>query len=330
MKSQFDQFTGKKILITGGLGFVGSNLARSLVGLGASVTLVDSLDPSCGSNRTNISDISDQIDINIADVRDLNTMIHFVKGKHFLFNLAGRTSHIDSMTNPLEDMDINCRAQIAILESCRKENPEIRVVFASTRQIYGKPERLPVDESHGLHPVDVNGINKMAGESFHMLYSRVHGICACSLRLTNTYGPGMRIKDARQTFLGVWIRNALEGQTFEIWEGKQRRDFTYIDDCVGALLLAANCPKANGEVFNLGGSEVVSLKEVANMIREIEPLARFELCSYPPDRKTIDIGDYFADFSKIRDRLGWSPQIDLRSGLRKTIDYYRKNLTSYI
>jgi UDP-glucose 4-epimerase len=330
MKFHFDQFTGKKILITGGLGFVGSNLARSLVGLGASVTLVDSLDPSCGGNRTNISDISDQIDINIADVRDLNTMIHFVKGKHFLFNLAGRTSHIDSMINPLEDMDINCRAQIAILESCRKENPEIRVVFASTRQIYGKPERLPVDESHGLHPVDVNGINKMAGESFHMLYSRVHGICACSLRLTNTYGPGMRIKDARQTFLGVWIRRALEGQTFEIWEGKQRRDFTYIDDCVGALLLAANCPKANGEVFNLGGSEVVSLKEVGNMIREIEPLARFELCSYPPDRKTIDIGDYFADFSKIRDRLGWSPQIDLRSGLRKTIDYYRKNLTSYI
>jgi len=330
MKFQFDQFTGKKILITGGLGFVGSNLARSLVGLGASVTLVDSLDPSCGGNRTNISDISDQIDINIADVRDLNTMIHFVKGKHFLFNLAGRTSHIDSMTNPLEDMDINCRAQIAILESCRKENPEIRVVFASTRQIYGKPERLPVDESHALHPVDVNGINKMAGESFHMLYSRVHGICACSLRLTNTYGPGMRIKDARQTFLGVWIRRALEGQTFEIWEGTQRRDFTYIDDCVGALLLAANCPKANGEVFNLGGSEVVSLKEVGNMIREIEPLVRFELCSYPPDRKAIDIGDYFADFSKIRDRLGWSPQIDLRSGLQKTIDYYRKNLTSYI
>jgi len=330
MRFQFDQFIGKNVLITGGLGFVGSNLARSLIGFGASVTLVDSLDPTCGGNRANITDIADQIDINIADVRDLNTMTHFVKGKHFLFNLAGRTSHIDSMTDPVEDMDINCRAQIAILESCRKENPKIRVVFASTRQIYGKPERLPVDESHAVHPVDVNGINKMAGESYHMLYRRVHGIWACSLRLTNTYGPGMRIKDARQTFLGVWIRRALEGQTFEIWEGGQRRDVTYIDDCVCALLLAANCPKADGEIFNLGSSEVVTLKEMGNIIREIEPLARFELCSYPPDRKAIDIGDYFADFSKIRDRLGWSPQIDLRSGIRKTIEYYRKNLTSYI
>jgi UDP-glucose 4-epimerase len=330
MRFQFDQFTGKNVLITGGLGFVGSNLARSLVALGARVTLVDNLDPACGGNRLNIADIADEIDIHIADVRDFSTKTYLVKGKHFLFNLAGRTSHIDSMSDPLEDIDTNCRAQIAILESCRKENPVIRVVFASTRQIYGKPERLPVDESHALHPVDVNGINKIAGESYHMLYSRVHGICACSLRLTNTYGPGMRIKDARQTFLGIWIRRALEGQAFEIWEGGQRRDFTYIDDCTRALLLAATSPKAEGEIFNLGGCEVVTLKEVGNMIREIEPLARYQLCSYPPERKSIDIGDYYADFSKIQNRLGWRPQTDLRSGLQKTMEYYRKHLTSYL
>ena len=323
-------YAGKKILITGGLGFIGSNLARRLLGLGARITLVDSLIPEYGGNHANVVDFANKVSISITDVRDPHAMRHLIKGQDFLFNLAGQTSHLDSMADPHTDLEINCRAQLSILEACRSENPGIRVVFASTRQIYGKPDWLPVDENHMIRPTDVNGIYKLAGEWYHILYSRVHGIRACWLRLTNTYGPGMRIKDARQTFLGIWIRKALEGQAFEIWEGGQKRDFTYIEDCVDALLLAAAFPEAEGEIFNLGGCEVVTLRELGDLLREVEPLARYELHTFPADRKAIDIGDFYADFSKIRDRLGWRPQTDLRSGLQKTVEYYRNHMASYI
>ena len=323
-------FAEKKILITGGLGFIGSNLARRLVQEGAKVTLVDSLIPEYGGNRANIADFSDRVEVNISDVRDPHAMSHLVVEKDYLFNLAGQTSHLDSMTDPHTDLEINCRAQLSILEACRQQNPGIRVVFASTRQIYGRPDVLPVDENHLLRPTDVNGINKMAGEWYHILYSQVYGIRACSLRLTNTYGPGMRIKDARQTFLGIWIRKLLEGQSFEIWGGKQKRDFTYVEDCVDALLLAAVRPEAPGEIFNLGGCEVVTLREVGDLIKKIEPHARYELRTFPVERKAIDIGDFYADFSKIQNRLGWSPRTDLREGLQKTLDYYRQHLKSYL
>ena len=330
MAGQHHRYADQRVLITGGLGFIGSNLARRLVGLGAKVTLADSLIPEYGGNRANIADIKSRVEVNIADVRDPHAMSHLVRGQDFLFNLAGQTSHLDSMTDPHTDLEINCRAQLSILEACRRENPAIRVVFASTRQIYGKPDHLPVDENHLLRPTDVNGINKMAGEWYHILYSRVYGIRACSLRLTNTYGPGMRIKDARQTFLGIWIRKVLEGQPFEIWEGGQRRDFTYVDDCVEAMLLAASHPEAEGEIFNLGGCEVVTLKETGDLLCQLESKARYEQRSFPAERKAIDIGDFYADFSKIRNRLGWSPQVDLRTGLKKTLDYYRKYLPEYL
>jgi UDP-glucose 4-epimerase len=323
-------YKSKSVLITGGLGFIGSNLARQLVGEGAKVTLLDSLIPEYGGNRANIADIASQVEVNVADVRDPHAMSHLVRGQDFLFNLAGQTSHLDSMTDPQTDLEINCRAQLSILEACRRENPAIRVVFASTRQIYGKPDRLPVDENHILRPTDVNGINKMAGEWYHILYSRVYGIRACSLRLTNTYGPGMRIKDARQTFLGIWIRKVLEGQPFEIWEGGQKRDFTYVDDCVEALLLAAAHPGADGEIFNLGGCEVVTLKETGDLLCQLEPKAWYEQRSFPSERKVIDIGDFYADFSKIRNQLGWSPRVDLKTGLKNTLDYYRNRLPEYL
>lgn len=323
-------WAGAKVLVTGGLGFIGSNLARRLVGEGAEVTLVDSLIPEYGGNRANIANFKDRVDVNIADVRDPHAMGHLIQNKDYLFNLAGQTSHLDSMTDPHTDLEINCQAQLSILEACRLRNPSIRVVFASTRQIYGKPDRLPVDEKHLLRPTDVNGINKMAGEWYHILYSQVYGIRACSLRLTNTYGPGMRIKDARQTFLGIWVRRILEDKPFEIWGGEQKRDFTYVDDCVDALLLAATRPEVEGQIFNLGGCEVVTLKEVGDLLQRIEPRARHELRSFPPERKAIDIGDFYADFSKIQHQLGWAPRIDLRTGLAKTLTYYRQHLNAYL
>jgi UDP-glucose 4-epimerase len=234
------------VLVTGGLGFIGSNLARRLVQLGAEVLLIDSLVPEYGGNLFNIAGIEDRVTVNISDVRDEHSLRYLVRDRDYLFNLAGQTSHLDSMQDPFTDLEINCRAQLSILEVCRRHNPSVKVVFASTRQIYGRPDYLPVDEQHLLRPVDVNGINKMAGEWYHILYNNVHGVRAAALRLTNTIGPHMRVKDARQTFVGVWIRNLLEDRDIEVWGGDQLRDFTYVDDAVDALLLAALSGDANG------------------------------------------------------------------------------------
>ena len=267
--------------------------------------------------------------MNISDVRDEHSMRYLVQGQDFLFNLAGQTSHLDSMQDPYTDLEINCRAQLSILEACRKHNPGIKIVFASTRQIYGKPDYLPVDEQHLLRPVDVNGINKMAGEWYHILYNNVYGIRSCALRLTNTYGPRMRVKDARQTFLGVWIRLLAEGKPFEVWGGEQLRDFTYVDDAVEALLLAAASDAANGEVFNLGGDRVVSLKELADLTSRRTEEVHYDP-RLPDDRKRIDIGDYYADDRLIRKMLGWEPKTPLRRGLAETIRFYRAHLERYL
>jgi UDP-glucose 4-epimerase len=323
-------FEGRNVLITGGLGFIGSDLAARLVDLGAHVTLVDSLIPEYGGNLFNIAGIEGRVKVNISDVRDDHSMRYLVQGQDYLFNLAGQTSHLDSMQDPYTDLEINCRSQLSILEVCRKYNPQIKVVFASTRQIYGKPDYLPVDEKHLLRPVDVNGINKMAGEWYHILYNNVYGIRACALRLTNTIGPRMRVKDARQTFLGVWIRLLIEGKAFEVWGGEQLRDFTYVDDAVEAFLMAAASDESNGQIFNLGGDCVISLKDLASLIIQVNGGGEYIIHSYPTDRKRIDIGDYYADFSRIRSGLGWEPKISLRDGLSRTLAYYREHLQKYL
>jgi len=320
-----------KVLITGGLGFIGANLARRLVDLGACVTLVDSLIPEYGGNLFNIADIEDKVKVNISDVRDVHSMRYLVQGQDVLFNLAGQTSHMDSMQDPETDLEINCRAQLSILETCRRYNPDIKIVFASTRQIYGKPDYLPVDEHHPLRPTDVNGINKMAGEWYHILYNNVYGLRACALRLTNTYGPRMRVKDARQTFLGIWLRLLVEGKPFEVWgDGEQLRDFTYVDDAVAALLLAAAQETTNGQVYNLGGCEVVSLKALAELLVEVNGAGDFQVRAFPNDRKRIDIGDYYADDKKIHTDLGWEPHTPLRMGLEQTLRFYREHLPHYL
>ena len=325
-----DFFKEKQILITGGLGFLGSNLAWRLAEIGAKVTLVDSLIPEYGGNLFNIAGIEDQMRINISDVRDAHSMGYLVQDQDYLFNLAGQTSHLDSMQDPYTDLEINCRAQLSILETCRHYNPAIKIVFASTRQIYGKPDYLPVDEKHILRPTDVNGINKMAGEWYHILYNNVYGIRASALRLTNTYGPRMRVKDARQTFLGIWVKLLLEGKPFDVWGGEQLRDFTYVDDAVDALLLAAGKEEANGQVYNLGGCEVINLRDLADLLVKVNGSGEFQVRVFPDERKRIDIGDYYADNSQIRSELGWMPQVTLQEGLTKTLHYYRNHLVSYL
>jgi UDP-glucose 4-epimerase len=323
-------FRGRRVLITGGLGFIGSNLARALLPLGARVTIVDSLAPHYGGNRHNLAGIARDVTVHVADVRDWPKLPRLVHGQDFLFNLAGQTSHMDSMTDPHTDLDINCRAQLAILEACRLHNPGIRIVFASTRQIYGRPDYLPVDEKHPLRPVDVNGINKIAGESFHLLYSRVHGIRSTALRLTNTIGPRMRVKDARQTFVGVWIRRLVQGEPFEVWGGRQIRDFTYVDDAVEAFLLAAARDEAIGGVFNLGGPPPVTLHGLAELLVGLNGSGVFRVREFPADRKKIDIGDYYADDRLIARKLGWRPRTDLRTALARTLEFYRDELRFYV
>jgi UDP-glucose 4-epimerase len=323
-------FAGKRVLITGGLGFIGSTLARRLVDLGAQVILVDSLIPEYGGNLFNISGYEDRLHINIADVRDEFSMDYLVRGQDVLFNLAGQTSHLDSMIDPYTDLEINARSQLSILEACRKHNPAVTIVYASTRQIYGKPDYVPVDEKHPLHPTDVNGVNKMAGEWYHILYHNVYGLRVTSLRLTNTYGPRMRVKDARQTFLGLWLRRIVEGEPIEVWgDGAQRRDFNYVDDVAEAMLMCAFDASADGRIYNLGSPESMSLADLARLLIDIDGGGEFRLVPFPPDRKRIDIGDYVADYSLIRRELGWAPRTGLREGLARSLEYFRMHRRHY-
>ncbi|NWF90933.1 MAG: NAD-dependent epimerase/dehydratase family protein [Ignavibacteriaceae bacterium] len=321
----FEKYKDKRILITGGAGFIGSNLAIKLIELGANVTIVDSLIPEYGGNLFNLEPVKNKVHLNISDVRDEHSMKYLIKDQDYLFNLAGQTSHLDSMQNPYSDLDINAKAQLSILEACRRYNPEIKIVFASTRQIYGKPQYLPVDENHPLYPVDVNGINKMAGEWYHIVYNNVYNIKSVVLRLTNTYGPRMRVKDARQTFLGIWIKNVINGEKISVFgDGKQIRDFNYVDDVVDAFLLSAISNEVNGMIFNLGDAEPVSLEDTAKLMIRIIKNAKYELVPFPTDRKVIDIGNYYADYKKINSILGWKPLVNLHEGLKSTINYYER------
>jgi len=326
-----DSFSGRNVLITGGLGFIGSNLARALVEMGAKITLVDSLVPAYGGNPFNISGIEDRVHINIADVRDEYSMAYLVRDRDYIFNLAGQVSHLDSMEDPYTDLDINVRAQVSILEACRKNNRDVKIIFTSTRQLYGKPEYLPVDELHPLHPTDANGINNLCGELYHILYNNVYGLRAVSLRLTNTYGPRQLMKHSRQGFIGWFIRLIVEGREVQIFgDGSQIRDFNYVGDVVDALLLAAASEDANGQIYNLGGDEPVSLKSLVEMLIEINGGGNYRLVPFPPEKKLIDIGDYYSHYSKINSALGWRPKTSLREGLTETIRFYKENLSRYI
>jgi UDP-glucose 4-epimerase len=324
-------YRGRRVLITGGLGFIGSNLARHLVGLGADVLAVDSLLPDYGGNLFNVSGIEDRIRVNIADVRQGTTMNYLVRGREVIFNLAGQVSHIDSMRDPHTDLEINCRSQLTILEACRQHNPHTKVVFASTRQIYGKPDRLPVDETHLVRPTDVNGINKAAGESYHVVYNNVFGVRACSLRLSNVYGARQLIKHNRQGFIGWFIRQALEGKEIQIYgDGSQMRDLVHVDDVADAFLRAGATDAVNGDVFNVGGSEPISHKDLVHILLEEAGSGSVKLVDWPQDLKRIDVGSFIVDSTKFQTATGWRTTIDLREGFSRTLAYYRANFDRYV
>jgi UDP-glucose 4-epimerase len=323
-------FAGQRVLITGGAGLIGSAIAKRMVEAGARTTIIDALDPHSGANLHNLDGISDRARVEVADIRDSEAIGALAADADVVFNLAARSGHLESMQDPFPDIDVNARAQLSILEGVRRGNPQARIVFASTRQVYGRPQYLPVDEAHRTHPVDVNGINKLSGEWYHRLYAEVYGLRTCVLRLTNTYGPGMRIKDARQTFVGVWLRRLLERQPLEVWGGEQLRDFNYVDDVVDAFLLAATTEGIAGQVFNLGSPEVVSLKQLAMLLVDVNGGGSFEIKEFPAERKRIDIGDYYSDFAAIGRAVGWQPRVPLRDGLKRTLGFFRERLERYL
>jgi len=328
--SRFAAFRDARVLITGGIGLIGSTLARRLVALGAEVLVVDSMVPEAGGNFANIADIRDQLRVNIADIRDRDALRHLLAGQDFLFDLAAQTSHLDSMNAPEHDLAVNCAAQLQLLELCRAVAPDIAIVHAGTRQIYGRPQYLPVDEAHPLRPADVNGVNKMAGEAYHLLFHDVYGLNTRSLRLTNVYGPGMRIKDARQNFLGIWLRRALEGAAFELWGGEQRRELLYVEDAAEAFLIAALSRDTAGLALNVGGEAPYTLLALAEALVRANGAGQFERREFPDERKRIDIGDFVTDDRRFRELTGWAPHVGLDDGLASTLDYYRRHLASYL
>jgi UDP-glucose 4-epimerase len=323
-------YRGRRVMITGGLGFIGSNLARRLVELDADVLLVDSLIPDYGGNLFNIDGITDRVRVNVADIRQQTTMNYLVRDRDVIFNLAGQVSHIDSMRDPYTDLEINCRSQLTILEACRYNNPGVKLVFAGTRQVYGRPQTLPVDESHLVRPTDVNGINKAAGENYHLVYNNVFGVRACSLRLTNVYGPRQLIKHNRQGFIAWFIRLAIEGKPIQIYgDGSQRRDFVFVEDAADAFLRAGADDACNGEAFNIGGDRAISHRDLTTLLIDVAGSGSVTYVEWPPEKKAIDIGDFYADSTKFMRATGWTPSVSLRDGLCRTVEFYRQHFDRY-
>jgi UDP-glucose 4-epimerase len=324
-------YRGRKVMITGGLGFIGSNLARQLVDLGAEVLIVDALHPDYGGNLFNISGIADRVRVNIADVRMQSTIGVLSKGQEVIFNLAGQVSHIDSMRDPYTDLEINCRAQLSILEACRANNPRVRIVYAGTRQVYGRPDYLPVDEKHLVRPADINGVNKAAGEYYHLLYNNVFDVRACSLRLTNVYGPRQLIKHDRQGFIGWFIRLVLEDKEIQVFgDGSQMRDFVYVDDAADAFLRAGASNACDGDVFNVGGSAAITHRDLVALLIDTAGSGRVRYVEWPADKKRIDIGSFYSDSTKFQQAVGWRPQVPLREGLMRTLQFYREHMREYV
>lgn len=325
-----EEWRGLPVVITGGAGFIGSTLASRLAGYGSRVTVIDSMIPEFGGNLFNLKDCASLIRVNFSDIREPYSLKPLLCDAEILFSLAGQTSHMDSMKDPYSDLNINCAAQLNVLETIREINPDIRIVFASTRQIYGRPNYLPVDESHTIAPVDINGIHKHAAEQYYSLYNHLYNIRTCILRLTNTIGPRMRVKDARQTFVGIWIRQLIENQPIEVWGGKQLRDFNDVEDVVDAFLMAAMTDESFGNVYNLGCSRKITLLDLAKMMVDIFGNGEINVMEYPEERRKIDIGDYYSSHDRFSFLTGWHPEIPLQETLARTISYYKENLLAYV
>jgi UDP-glucose 4-epimerase len=325
-----EYFSGKKVLVTGGLGFLGSNLVLALVKMNAKVTILDGMLDLYGGNYFNIEPVKDSVDIHVADIRDKSLLDWLVKGQDYIFHIAAQTSHVDSMIDPLTDIDMNCRGTMMLLEACREHNPDVKLVYCGTRGQYGKLDYTPVDEKHKMLPVDVYGINKMAGELYCLLYHRVHGLKSLSLRVNNTYGPRHQMKHGKYGILNWFIRLAMDNGTIKVFgEGNQLRDYNYVDDVTRAFIMSAACEDAYGKAFNLGSGNPIAFIELVKLILKTADSGSMEQTPWPKERADIEVGDYVADFNLLKNTCGWEPYVNLEEGLRKTVDYYKKHKEFY-
>lgn len=323
-------YRGRRVLITGGLGFIGSNVAHRLIELGSQVTIVDALIPELGGNLYNVQDIADDIRVEIADLCSDAVAKHLVHDQEIIFNLAGQVAHVDSMDKPYRDLNLNLHSHVNLLEACRHFNPEAKVVYTGTRGQYGRAQYLPVDEKHPQRPIDVNGVNKVAAEQYHFVYYHAYGLRTCSLRLTNTYGPRQPMKHDRHGFIAWFVRKAMDGETILVFgDGSQLRDFNYVDDVVSALLLAGASPACDGQAFNLGGGQPISVLRVAELVIEAAGRGQIQKVPFPEKRRRIEIGDYYADYSKFKAATGWEPTVSMKEGLRRTVDFFAKAREHY-
>lgn len=326
----FAPMQGRRVAILGGLGFIGSTLARRLAEARADVLVIDNEAAGSGANVANLRGFEGQIKLARADIRNTDVLLRHLAGCEVVYNLAAQSSHLGSLETPLLDLDVNAGGSLAVLEACRKVAADAVIVFASTRQVYGRPTYLPVDENHPVRPVDVNGVSKHAAEQFHQLFHGIYGQRTIVLRLTNVFGPCMRIADAQQTFLGEWIRRILLKEHFEVWGGKQLRDLTFVEDAAEALALAAQSVLAEGSILNVGGCEPISLLALAEELGDLSGGRRFSVKSFPASRALIDIGDYYSADASFRRVTGWAPRTPLRKGLKLTLDYFERHLAEYV
>jgi nucleoside-diphosphate-sugar epimerase len=324
-------YARRTVLVTGGLGFIGSNLAHRLAACpGAQIRIADCLVPDCGGNPFNLDGLEGRVEVHDADIGDAKAMTPLLAGVDYVFNLAGNVSHIDSMRNPLLDLKLNTADHVSLLETCRQVAPGARIILSSTRQVYGRPDYLPVDEKHPVRPVDVNGVNKLAGEHFHLVYHQVHHLRAVILRLTNTYGPRQLVRHARQGFIGWFVRQIVDGEEIKLYgDGMQVRDLAYVGDVVEGLLRAGACEETYGQVLNLGGSEPTPLLTIARLLIAAAGTGSVALVPWPPEKQAIDIGSCYCDYSAATRLLGWRPRTELAVGLAEMVAFYQRNRARY-
>jgi nucleoside-diphosphate-sugar epimerase len=325
------EYRDSKVLVTGGLGFIGSNLALHLAEQGAEVTVVDSSVEGCGANPRNLYGAASKIRVIPADIRDVAEFAPAIRASDVIFNLAGEVSHLHSMKDPKRDQELNASSQLRFLEECAQQHPGVRVVYASTRQIYGAPRYLPVDEAHPIQPLDFNGVHKYAATAYHQVLTATGGLDAVVLCLTNVYGPRMALNLPTQGFLGGFVRKSMLGEPITVFgDGRQLRDPVYVDDVVGAFMLAGMAINPPNRMWNVGGSQALPLSAIATAVSAAADSTPPRLQPFPPDLKRIDIGSYHSDSTRIRNDLGWSPSVDFHRGIRRTIQYYRDELRYYL
>ncbi|MBN1310551.1 MAG: NAD-dependent epimerase/dehydratase family protein [Anaerolineae bacterium] len=326
----FDTFKGARVLITGGMGFVGSNLAIALVEAGATVMIVDAMLPGYGANLFNIDPIRDRVLVNYSDVRDIHVMNYLVRDQDFVFHLAGQVDHILSLTDPFPDIDINIKGTAVMMEACKHHNPSARVVYTGTRGQYGPATSLPVSETAPTHPKGIYEISRLAAEKIVQVYNDIHGIRSTMLRLTNIYGPRAQMHHSRYGVVNWFVRLAIDGESIKVFgDGQILRDPLYIDDCVKAILMCAGTEAAYGEVFNVGVDMPTNFVQLAETLIEVAGTGSWEFAPFSAERRAQEPGDFYSDTSKIRRLIGWEATTSLRNGLRCTVDYYRKYKAHY-